>query len=137
MKRLLSIFLTLIFVIVISTGCDTDSKTTKGITTIGGHTCYQVDLDGNTATRYFTLSKPKGQVCISLNGQDHPGSAGVVVNYAKVDQGGWIAYLNDLLIYLPKEASETNAQIACASFSSLTAQDCLTIEEAGEYLPFF
>ena len=136
MKKYLSAFFISLLLIVSLVGCG--SRTAKGTTTVSGKTCYQIDLEGQAVEKYFTLIAPKGQVSVSsfnLNGGSGT-TGGTVVRYAKISEGGWVAYRNDKVIYFPSGISESNVQLECGVLPSLKSSDCLTIEEVQEYLPW-
>lgn len=136
MKKCLSSFVILLILVFTLIGCSSNAKAARGIRTVGDYTCYQIDLQGGTVEDYFTPVKPKGQVSVALNGELGQGSAGIVANYSKISEGGWIAYYKNLVIYLPADVSETSVQVTCAAFRSLDSSDCFTVDEAQEYLPW-
>jgi len=136
MKRKLAILLLFASVFLAFTGCGSGKKEEKGIKMVSECTCYQIDMQGNAIEDYFTLVKPRGQVSIALNGEKGNGSKGAVVSYSSIEEGGWVAYYSGLVIYFPPEVSETSVAVSCTAFHSLNSEDCFTIEEVREYLPW-
>ena len=134
MKKYMRV-LTCIFAIFIGiSGCSSGSKNQTGTITVSGQTCYLIDLGEDTVEDHFTLVSPKGQVSVALNGELGPGAKGIVARYSKIDEGGWIAYYENLVIYFPPEISESNVQVSCATFRSLDKDSCLSIGEVRKYL---
>ena len=128
MKRILAILLLCASVLSTCIGCGSGKNDEKGIKFVNESTCYQINLQGNAIEEYFTLVKPRGQVSISLNGEHGSGHKGVVVSYSSIEEGGWVAYYNGLVIYFPPEVLETSVVAMCTAFQTLNSEDCFTIE---------
>ena len=119
--------------------CSSSNEERKGIRTVGDETCYQINLENNTVEDYFSLVKPDGQIVVtpfSFEGKPEGGSRSVVVYYSQIEEGGWVAYSDNLAIYFPSEVSESNVQMTCSAFLDITADECYTIDEVREYLPW-
>lgn len=134
MKKCMCVIVCFLAVCISITGCSSGNKNQHGIIMINEQPCYLIDLGENTVEDYFTLVNPNGQVSVALNGELGPGRKGIVARYSKIDEGGWIAYYENLAIYFPPEVSEANVQISCSTFRSLDKKSCLTVNEVREYL---
>lgn len=115
-------------------GCS-DDKEERGIYKTGEYIGYKIYLNEGNVEDYFTLEGTSGKVNISLNGENGR-MDGRVIDYSKIGEGGWIAYAGPYVIYLPEEVSKESVQIACSFFSTISSEDCFTIEEVQEYLPW-
>ena len=119
------------------------TKSEKGILMAGNKTCYKIDLGGGAAEDYFTLVGGETRIDYIKKGESYwdgsafrSGDRHITIIYSEISEGGWIAYWGGKAIYFPPGVSETTVQTQSTSLASLQSEDCFTIDEVREFLPW-
>lgn len=129
-----------IAVCILLIGCGVGEENTKpkGVIEQNNREYYLIRLPEDSSVEdYFTLTGQKGRIICSfadINGTEGSKELGIVA-YSQIQEGGWIGWQKNRIIYLPADSSENEIQKAGMYVTGLR-NDYMTIEEAAVYLPW-
>lgn len=133
MKRIVVTMLVVIALLI--TGCGT-KKLPDGVIRDDSGDWYIVKMPASKDVKdYFTLTGEIGYVHGTNLGQMDRNESLGGANYARVEEGGWVAYRDDLFLYIPYDISAGQAKMACATLV-LNQDNYMTFEEAKEYIEY-
>ena len=106
----------------------------NGVYTAFGIESYIIKLpSGKSVQDYFTFSDSPKQIVAELLYDTSDGNNLGAVEYCKVSRGGYVAYTNNLMVYIPSDDEKNVQMIACALVEN---QQYMSIEEAKQYIPW-
>ncbi len=141
MKKILSILISILISVSIFTGCTENSVSNNnsniGTLQIGGYTCYKINLRGQSVDTYFTVNDPGCGIGVTMYSLQNAADDIMFIHYSAISEGGYIAYYDDLVIYLPQEAGIEAAKVACSILAvSSDPSSFLSVGQARKYLPW-
>lgn len=133
MKRIIVTVLVVIALLI--TGCGAE-KVPDGVIREDSGDWYVVKMPlGKDVKNYFTLTGEVGYVHGTNLGQMDRNESLGGASYARVEEGGWVVFGDDLFMYIPYQISEGQAKMACATLI-MNKDSYMTLSEAKEYIEF-
>lgn len=133
MKRILATVLLVIALLI--TGCGA-KKLPDGVIREDSGDWYIVKMPaGKDVKNYFTLTGGIGYVHGTNLGQMDRNESLGGASYARVEEGGWVVFGDDLFMYIPYQISDGAAQMACVTLI-LNRDNYMLLSEAKEYIEF-